>query len=75
MMRTTLEIDDDVLQAARTLAAAESKSIGAALSELARRGMAARSQSKSRLRFPVFKVPRNAPPLTIERVNDALDEQ
>ena len=40
-MRTTLDIDDDVLQAARELARAEKKTAGAVLSELARRALAA----------------------------------
>jgi len=37
-MRTTLEIDDDVLMAAKELAAREGKTAGQVLSELARRG-------------------------------------
>ena len=40
-MRTTLDIDDDVLQAARERAHRGRSSIGAALSELARRGLIA----------------------------------
>jgi len=73
LVRTTLNIDDDVLDVARRAAAAENKSIGTALSELARRGLASRSKSKTRIRFPCFKVSRDAPPLTLERVNDARD--
>ena len=38
-MRTTLELYDTVLAAARALARAEGTSIGAAVSELARRGL------------------------------------
>ncbi len=38
-MRTTLDIDDDVLQAAKELARAEKKTAGQVLSELARRGL------------------------------------
>ncbi|HRQ65057.1 MAG TPA: hypothetical protein PKZ76_09375 [Xanthomonadaceae bacterium] len=38
-MRTTLDIDDDVLAAAKALARRERKSAGAVLSELARRGL------------------------------------
>lgn len=40
-MRTTLEIDDVVLSAARSLARAQGVSLGAAVSELARRGLGA----------------------------------
>lgn len=39
-MRTTLEIDDAVLAAARAMADAEKMSLGAAVSALARRGLA-----------------------------------
>ncbi len=38
-MRTTLDIDDDVLQAAKELARQEHKTAGRILSELARRGL------------------------------------
>ncbi|ORW74361.1 hypothetical protein AWC22_23535 [Mycobacterium riyadhense] len=38
-MRTTLDMDDDVVAAARELAAGERRSVGAVISELARRGL------------------------------------
>jgi hypothetical protein len=38
-MRTTLDIDDDVLQVAKELARRERKTAGRILSELARRGL------------------------------------
>jgi predicted molibdopterin-dependent oxidoreductase YjgC len=38
-MRTTLDIDDDVLQAAKELARREGKTAGHIVSELARRGL------------------------------------
>jgi hypothetical protein len=38
-MRTTLDIDNDVLQAARERARRERRTIGQVLSELARRGL------------------------------------
>lgn len=38
-MRTTLDIDDDVLAAAKALARRERKSAGAVISELARRAL------------------------------------
>ena len=40
-MRTTLDIDEDVLEAARERAKRERKTIGELLSELARRGLTA----------------------------------
>lgn len=40
-MRTTLDIEDDVLQAAKELARRQKKTAGQVLSELARRALAA----------------------------------
>lgn len=39
VMRTSLDLDDQILAAARSLARARGLSIGAAVSELARRGL------------------------------------
>jgi len=72
-MRTTLDIDDDVLEVARALAAAEGRSIGQAVSGLARRGLTANLRvDESGL--PVFTVPVDATPITAETVRRALDE-
>ena len=38
-MRTTLDIEDDILFAAKEMARREKKSLGQAISELARRGL------------------------------------
>ena len=72
-MRTTLVVDDDVLAAARTLAAEQDTSIGRALSDLARRGMLPR-EPRRESSLPVFNVASDAPPITPNRVSDALDE-
>ncbi len=55
-MRTTIEVADDVLAATRALAAAWGVSLGVALSDLARRGLAARLPLSDRNGFPVFQV-------------------
>jgi hypothetical protein len=47
-MRTTLDIDDDVLQAAKELARREHKTAGRILSDLARRGLSQAENSNSR---------------------------
>jgi len=44
-VRTTLDIDDDVLQAARDRARRERKTMGEMISELARRGLTTASPS------------------------------
>ncbi|HEX7182332.1 MAG TPA: antitoxin [Thermoanaerobaculia bacterium] len=73
-MRTTLVIEDDVLEAARSLAEAEGKSLGEVISELARRGLAPQPQEGTEERFPVFLVSPGAKPITLEMVQRALEE-
>lgn len=48
-MRTTLDIAEDVLQAAKELAQKEGRTAGQVLSELARRGLSAPAQELARL--------------------------
>jgi hypothetical protein len=60
-MRTTLDVEIDVLDAAKALAAARGVSVGAALSELARRGVAARTPLTALNGFPVFQAPAGTP--------------
>jgi hypothetical protein len=72
-MRTTLDIDDDVVAAARELAACERRSLGSVISNLARQGlMPARVDADGDL--PVIRVPVGTPPITPEMVRRALDE-
>ena len=59
-MRTTLNIDDDVFEQARSLADARRISRGKALSEMARRGMHARPVGVSKSAFFTF-APQGAP--------------
>jgi hypothetical protein len=73
-MRTTLVIEDDVLEAARSLAEAEGKSLGEVISELARRGLAPQSQEALDEGFPVFLISPDAQPITLETVQRALEE-
>lgn len=73
-MRTTLAIDDDVLEAARSLSEAAGKSLGEVISELARRGLAQWPQEADEEGFPVFSVSRGARPITLEIVQKALEE-
>jgi hypothetical protein len=74
-MRTTLDIDDDVLQAAKELAASQSSTIGKVLSELARKGLRPKPWVKIRNGVPLLG-PRgeNDPVLTTEFVNRLRDE-
>ena len=72
-MRTTLDLDDDVVAAARELAAGQRRSLGSVISELARRGLTpARVEADGGL--PVIRVPAGTAPITPEMVRRALDE-
>jgi len=72
-VRTTLELDDHLVAAARELAAAQGRSLGAVVSELALRGLTpARVEADGDL--PVIRVPAGSPAITPEMVRRALDE-
>jgi len=73
-MRTTLTIDDDVLAVARALAGRRGVSLGTAVSELARRGFRGTGVADHEDGVPVFRVAPDAPPITSEDVQRALDE-
>lgn len=72
-MRTTLNLDDDVLANARALAQERGISVGAALSDLARRGGRPRAVATGRL-IPGFVVDRDSPPITPEMVRAANED-
>lgn len=72
-MRTTLELDDDVVAAARELAAASGRSLGTTVSDLARRGLTPAAIDLDG-DLPVIHVPTGTPPITPEMVRRALDE-
>jgi hypothetical protein len=72
-VRTTLDIDDDVVAAARELAAGQRRSLGSVISELARRGLTP-AQVEADGGLPVIRVPAGTPPITPEMVRRALDE-
>jgi hypothetical protein len=73
-MRTTVDIDDDVLAAARALAARDGASIGKTLSVLAREALTRPVVINKKGRVPTFDVRADAPVITDEMVRSALDE-
>jgi hypothetical protein len=75
-MKTTLDIDDDVLQAAMELAAREQKTADALISEWARRGIRAPLESTTeRLLLNGFEViPANGRVVTSELVRQIIEE-
>ena len=77
-MRTTLDIADDVLQAARELAKREGATAGQVISALARRGLAApagRSKKSSGIRGGVPLLASRGEVITLERIENLRDQE
>lgn len=73
-MRTTLSIDDDVIHAARALADHRGQSIGAVISDLARRSLNGSEPDRTRHGLPLL--PRRGRGIvTLEMVNALRDEE
>ncbi len=72
-MRTTLNVDNDVLAYARAFAVERGISVGAALSELARRGSRPQPVAGHRP-IPGFVVEHDSPPITPEMVRAANED-
>jgi len=67
-MRTTLTLDDDVLELAARQAKARGLSLGKAVSDLARRGLGAPAPSQERDGLVSFRLPDDSPKVTNEDV-------
>lgn len=72
-MRTTLEIDDDVMAAARSLAGQRHETIGKVVSDLARQALLRRPKVTSRSGVPLLPVKAGTKPVTMEMVNEWRD--
>lgn len=74
-MRTTLAIDDDVLSAAKEMAAIEKKSVGEVISSLARRALSpAETKARTRNGVPLLKVRKGTHRVTSELVHRLREE-
>lgn len=74
-MRTTVNLDEDVLHAARAIARSEQRGLGAVVSDLARRGLAPSPEViADEDGFPVFRVQAGSRPITDAMVDRALEE-
>jgi hypothetical protein len=74
-MRTTLAIDDDILAAAKEMAATEGKSIGEVISALAREAMRpVPARRATRNGVPLLAVRPGAPRVTSELVRQLEEE-
>lgn len=75
MVRTTVDLDDDLLDTARAIARATGRSLGRVLSDLARRGLAPQRPFVDDDLLPTFDVSARARPITNELVADALEDE
>jgi hypothetical protein len=73
-MRTTLNLDDDVISLARSYAEGRSLALGKAVSELVRKGLNAPVQTRMVNGFVVFDLPPDSPRITSKRVRELESE-
>jgi hypothetical protein len=73
-MRTTLEVDDDVLDAARAIARQKNETIGKVVSDLARRSLQPPTVTEERNGIPLLPVRNPRARVTSEIVNELRDE-
>jgi hypothetical protein len=74
-MRTTITLDKDVFEAARTLAASSGKKLGQVISQLARRGLRSPPDMAVKNGLPVFRVSPDAPVIPSDRARDLLADE
>lgn len=73
-MRTTLDLEAEVLQAAKEIAAARGVSAGQVVSELLRKALTPARSSRTRNGVPLLGRKAGAPPLTMAIVNRQREE-
>jgi hypothetical protein len=74
-MRTTLDIDEDVLQAAKEIAVQERTTAGKVLSNLARRGLAPERPSELRNGVPLLPPRAGEGVVTADEVRRLRDDE
>jgi hypothetical protein len=67
-MRTTLNLDDDILERAACQAKLRGASLGKTVSDLVRRGLNAPTPSRNEGGIVVFQLPADSPPVTTAEV-------
>jgi len=75
VMRTTLNLDDDVLELLKDYADRRSVALGKAASDLVRRGLTAPVQTRMINGFHVVVLPANSPKVTSEKVKQLLEDE
>jgi hypothetical protein len=72
--RTTLFLEDDVVEAARAHARRHHLTLGAAVGDLVRRAADRPLVTEARNGFPVVRLPRHSPKVTSTAVRKLLEE-
>jgi hypothetical protein len=73
-MRTTIDLEEDVLRAAREIAKQRGSTIGRVLSDLARQALIRKAPISKKHGLPCFPVQPNAGVVTLELINHLRDE-
>lgn len=73
-MRTTINLDDDLLRAIRSIARERGESMGSVVSSLVREALRRPESIQYEMDVPVFEVREDAPPITPEMVQSALED-
>lgn len=73
-MRTTVDVEEDVLSAARDIASRRGVSIGRVISELAREGLLSGPRRAERNGIPLFELGEAPASVSLEIVNRLRDE-
>jgi len=73
-MRTTLDVSDDVLQAAKEIASTRGVSTGQVVSELLRKALQPARSRRVRNGVPMLIRPAGSPSITMAAVNRLRDE-
>lgn len=73
-VRTTVDIDEDILRVAKDIASLQDKSIGKVLSELARKGLKPEPPAEPHPRIPRLPLRPGGRMVTLEDVNRIRDE-
>ena len=68
VVRTTLTLDDNILEQATRQAKLRGSSLGKTVSDLVRRGLSASTPSEKKGGIVVFQLPADSPPVTTEAV-------
>jgi hypothetical protein len=74
-MRTTVDLEEDVLLAAKEIARQRGDTVGQVLSDLARQALTQRSTVSKKHGLPQFPVQPNAGVVTPELINRLRDEE